>query len=307
MSRRRQPTTDDVQQLSTPEAGEPKLKKQRPIKTIEQELEQDLQCPICHDVYCEPVTVRCGHTTCKACITGTDNHHKCTICNKTIGDVLSIGVNQTLKNLVVKHFPQEAADALARLERQVARFESIVVAILQEKVLLCKYDLYWALNEEVRKQNLVPPARSAHPLLADDEGPLKMPKTDLAFYYFQRMLDGTKVLATLGEPHHFYLRPTSANDLDRLAQEYATKVAQHPTKRDLLRYACNWNKIVTAFHQSTCQDSAERGPSSLKRLCDTIWTPTRLDDENLLPFGCCRPRPVCKHGIYEDDDDDDDE
>ncbi|KAK9960404.1 hypothetical protein ABG768_008264 [Culter alburnus] len=47
--------------------------------------EEDLQCPVCYDIFTDPVLLLCSHSLCRACyqqLCSTRGFHECPICRK---------------------------------------------------------------------------------------------------------------------------------------------------------------------------------------------------------------------------------
>ncbi|KAK2913624.1 hypothetical protein Q8A67_002023 [Cirrhinus molitorella] len=66
-------------------------------------LSEELQCPICLDLFDNPVTTPCGHNFCKTCLeTFWDNSQNCTcpFCKETCNKYPDLRCNTTLKNIV---------------------------------------------------------------------------------------------------------------------------------------------------------------------------------------------------------------
>eukprot|EP01054_Gregarina_sp_Poly1_P010265 Gregarina_sp_Poly_1__10264@NODE_718_length_6629_cov_150_601798_g540_i0_p1_GENE_NODE_718_length_6629_cov_150_601798_g540_i0NODE_718_length_6629_cov_150_601798_g540_i0_p1_ORF_typecomplete_len1112_score138_36zfC3HC4_2/PF13923_6/2_4e10zfRING_UBOX/PF13445_6/6_1e10zfC3HC4_3/PF13920_6/1_2e09zfC3HC4_4/PF15227_6/7_2e09ProkRING_4/PF14447_6/2_7e08FHA/PF00498_26/0_0075FHA/PF00498_26/0_019zfRING_6/PF14835_6/3_7e08zfC3HC4/PF00097_25/1_5e07zfRING_5/PF14634_6/1_4e07zfRING_2/PF13639_6/5_2e07Ubox/PF04564_15/2_2e0 len=75
-------------------------------------LKEELTCPICLDAYRLPITVPCGHTFCRYCISqGGLYREACPLCRTTLGKTLSI--NMVLHNLI-KTMGFERRSAVAR-------------------------------------------------------------------------------------------------------------------------------------------------------------------------------------------------
>ncbi|KAL7372470.1 hypothetical protein ABVT39_017018 [Epinephelus coioides] len=60
----------------------------------------DLSCPVCHDIFTEPVVLQCGHSFCKTCVHKDwkgELYRKCPLCQKVID--LEPQINFALKSL----------------------------------------------------------------------------------------------------------------------------------------------------------------------------------------------------------------
>ena len=54
-----------------------------PVKPTEAYLLEQLTCPICFDVYHEPISLLCGHTFCRCCLQTLQRVDKqCPLCRK---------------------------------------------------------------------------------------------------------------------------------------------------------------------------------------------------------------------------------
>ncbi|XP_060746175.1 E3 ubiquitin-protein ligase TRIM39-like [Tachysurus vachellii] len=75
-----------------------------------------LLCPICVDVFTDPVTTPCGHNLCKSCLTqcwDKSQHCHCPLCNKNFTKRPKLKINTTLRE-VADHFkkaPEVLCDA----------------------------------------------------------------------------------------------------------------------------------------------------------------------------------------------------
>lgn len=84
---------------------------QAPVQKVPIDFE-DLGCVLCHDILCEPVSLSCGHTFCRLCITMTlqRSSKKCPICRAICHIApLSQPENIVLSQICKKAFPEEYA------------------------------------------------------------------------------------------------------------------------------------------------------------------------------------------------------
>ncbi|KAG8007192.1 E3 ubiquitin-protein ligase TRIM17 [Nibea albiflora] len=58
-------------------------------------LEKDLCCPVCHEVFKNPLLLTCGHSVCKDCLRQSQ---ECPVC-KTVSSMTRLPSNLVLKNL----------------------------------------------------------------------------------------------------------------------------------------------------------------------------------------------------------------
>ncbi|XP_078272372.1 nuclear factor 7, brain-like [Rhinoraja longicauda] len=67
-------------------------------------LRQELICPVCLDIFTDPVSLQCGHNFCRSCITQSwdkDGRNNCPVCRAEFADRTLIG-NWALSNLAEK-------------------------------------------------------------------------------------------------------------------------------------------------------------------------------------------------------------
>jgi E3 ubiquitin-protein ligase NRDP1 len=70
---------------------------------FEPEPDEDLQCPVCHDVLQDAVSTTCGHSFCQLCITGwLEGHTECPIDRTELGDDADLSPAIALRNLISK-------------------------------------------------------------------------------------------------------------------------------------------------------------------------------------------------------------
>ena len=75
--------------------------------TMKDELYSLLECSICRELYCNPVTLPCGHTFCDICVKMTSFYsptNKCSLCRCPINEY-NFKMNTILNNLAKKTFP----------------------------------------------------------------------------------------------------------------------------------------------------------------------------------------------------------
>ena len=90
-------------------------------------LRNDLTCPICHEIYFEPISLLCGHSFCHACIDWwfqqqpqqqlplttsitVKRHGTCPSCRQSVHlpiNALQLGINRALESCVVTMFPMD--------------------------------------------------------------------------------------------------------------------------------------------------------------------------------------------------------
>ncbi|XP_060731419.1 E3 ubiquitin-protein ligase TRIM39-like [Tachysurus vachellii] len=69
-----------------------------------------LLCPICVDVFTDPVTTPCGHNLCKSCLTqcwDMNQHCRCPLCNQIFTKRPELKINTTLRE-VADHFKKKS-------------------------------------------------------------------------------------------------------------------------------------------------------------------------------------------------------
>ncbi|XP_014909017.1 uncharacterized protein LOC106960437 [Poecilia latipinna] len=82
--------------------------------------EDQFQCSICLDIFTDPVSMPCGHTFCKACLTrhwAGKQECQCPLCNNKFDKDLKLSVNTTFKEVVdnfKKHHPTSDATSLLK-------------------------------------------------------------------------------------------------------------------------------------------------------------------------------------------------
>ncbi|XP_062391038.1 zinc-binding protein A33-like [Sardina pilchardus] len=105
--------------------------------------EEDFSCPVCRDVFKNPVIMKCSHSVCRACLDQfweTKGHRECPVCRKRISNSTPPS-NLALKNLC-ETFLQERnlrASAAAHLcARHNQKLEVFCVEDLQPVCVACR-------------------------------------------------------------------------------------------------------------------------------------------------------------------------
>ncbi|XP_064411117.1 nuclear factor 7, brain-like [Latimeria chalumnae] len=71
------------------------------LKTLPEIFEKDLTCPICQEIFTDPVTLKCGHNFCWKCVCDyweTLNNQSCPIC-RALGSKTELHINITLLSI----------------------------------------------------------------------------------------------------------------------------------------------------------------------------------------------------------------
>ena len=80
--------------------------------SIRADVEKDLACHICAELFVDPVTTPCGHTFCAACLRRSVDHNtRCPMCRTILllSAVDQLPVNVTLAQLAARLLPEETA------------------------------------------------------------------------------------------------------------------------------------------------------------------------------------------------------
>ncbi|XP_066564060.1 zinc-binding protein A33 [Amia ocellicauda] len=104
------------------------------------EMEEDLSCPVCYDIYKDPVILTCSHSFCKACLEqywAQKGSRECPVCRRRSSKD-SPPINRVLKNLCESFLkersqrPPAGSAALCSLHR-----ETLKLFCLEDQELLC--------------------------------------------------------------------------------------------------------------------------------------------------------------------------
>ncbi|XP_060734952.1 E3 ubiquitin-protein ligase TRIM8-like [Tachysurus vachellii] len=88
--------------------------------------EDQLLCPICVDVFTDPVTTPCGHNFCKSCLTlcwDKDQHCHCPLCNQIFTKRPELKINTTLSAEVADHVKKKSANFLLHFQSYIVHSE----------------------------------------------------------------------------------------------------------------------------------------------------------------------------------------
>ncbi|CAB1340942.1 unnamed protein product, partial [Coregonus sp. 'balchen'] len=98
--------------------------------------EEDLSCPICHDIFKDPVVLLCSHSVCKACLQEhwkQRRHRECPVCRKRSNSKGNRPCNLVLKNLCESFL-------LERSQRDSGVFEGLCSLHREKLKLFCLED-----------------------------------------------------------------------------------------------------------------------------------------------------------------------
>ncbi|XP_071426220.1 probable E3 ubiquitin-protein ligase MID2 [Pithys albifrons albifrons] len=106
-------------------------------------LKDELTCPICLYIYCNPVTLGCGHSFCKRCIKEAwscqQGHPNCPLCHYYIDLSKELKPNFHLRNIVQNFMDAPASQEEEKQEVQCKEEEES--SGQQEEVILCDFCL----------------------------------------------------------------------------------------------------------------------------------------------------------------------
>ncbi|XP_066541685.1 nuclear factor 7, ovary-like [Hoplias malabaricus] len=112
LSVRRLPSCTD--RLHCAQLKEPQLKKMA-SKSFS---EEDFSCPVCCDIFKDPVVLLCSHSVCKACLQRfweTNESRECPICRRR-STLINLPLNLALKNLCESYLKEKSQRAAAESE-----------------------------------------------------------------------------------------------------------------------------------------------------------------------------------------------
>jgi len=84
--------------------------------------ESVLECPLCLNLFCEPISINCGHTFCRVCLVSSLRKHKkqCPLCRAacSIGaeDAKDASVNNVIKQMCIDLLPEKYQERLLEAE-----------------------------------------------------------------------------------------------------------------------------------------------------------------------------------------------
>ncbi|XP_031437235.1 zinc-binding protein A33-like [Clupea harengus] len=102
-------------------------------------LEEDLCCPVCCDVFKDPVILTCAHSFCKACLQqfwGTKESRECPVCRRTLSKNIPLP-NLALRNLC-ETFVQERDYTQMFCKGHKRKFELLCLDDQQLVCLVCR-------------------------------------------------------------------------------------------------------------------------------------------------------------------------
>ncbi|XP_027758415.1 uncharacterized protein LOC114067291 [Empidonax traillii] len=106
-------------------------------------LKDELTCPICLDIYSNPVSLGCGHSFCEVCIREEQkcqqSPSKCPLCLTPIGQAEKLKPNFHLRNIAQKFL--DASAHQGEEEQEVQCKEKEESSRRQEEVILCDFCL----------------------------------------------------------------------------------------------------------------------------------------------------------------------
>ncbi|XP_047431889.1 E3 ubiquitin/ISG15 ligase TRIM25-like [Mugil cephalus] len=99
--------------------------------------EDQFLCPICLDVFTDPVTIPCGHNFCKNCITehwGSNVHNQCPVCKKDFCSRPELHINTFISGMTDK-FKQTLKEASRSEQQQQADQGEVLCDVCTETKL----------------------------------------------------------------------------------------------------------------------------------------------------------------------------
>lgn len=133
---------DTVSKAST--ASQPQPKRMKTLKRC------DLQCAICHELLCVPVTLGCSHSFCQTCINNyfevlRNNKMVCPSCRRGNYRLKDLSVNQIFSEIISKSYPNEMKKRIENHNREVALTKTVSAFLKSEEFK----NLKEALNEMI--------------------------------------------------------------------------------------------------------------------------------------------------------------
>lgn len=85
----------------------------------------DLDCSVCHDLICDPITISCGHTYCRLCLKNAlERQPRCPLCRSPCStNAVTHPTNIMVSNLCKKFFPSQYETKRAESQRQLAKMD----------------------------------------------------------------------------------------------------------------------------------------------------------------------------------------
>jgi len=82
---------------------------------------EELDCVLCSQLLYEPVTIYCGHTFCRQCLTRCLDHtNQCPLCREVVHiDPQSAPVSIVLQNIIQKLLPEKFKERKAEIEQEI--------------------------------------------------------------------------------------------------------------------------------------------------------------------------------------------